>query len=1276
MKWSRRLFAAGALALLLLAGLTASAIAQDGAGEEQPGAAPAQINATAAAQMALLQAEKAARTPAEQKLSSHLLLALRRWRNDPLLNALPALHTLSPDAAGRILVDIDLTAAEDLPAVLQLLGQMEAKVIHQSAAQRAVRALMPLDQTVVLAELPAVRNIRAADQAITNSQGAAGPWSIQQVDTSEGDVTHQANLARQLYGVTGAGQKICVLSDGVDSLAAAQASGDLPPVVDVLPGQAGNGDEGTAMLEIVHDLAPGAQLGFATGFDGVASFADNIRALYQDGCTIIVDDISYFIESPFQDNDIAQAVIDVTNAGAMYFSSAANDGNLDSERSGAWEGDFNANGSLGGLPGGSVHNFGDGGQSNQLTAAANLVLLHWADPYGSSANDYDLYVLDASLSNVLASGTDDQNGSGIPYEYVYDALPAGARVVVWRENGAANRMINVLAARSTLQIDTAGATRGHSAAPLAFSVAAVPAAAAFSAGGPTGPYPNAHTTADGVEWFSSDGPRRIFFDFNGALLPGAPAGNYSASGGVVRQKPDIAAADGVQTSAPGFSPFFGTSAAAPHAAAIAGLLKAAFPLSTTLEIRNLLQTTALDIMGPGVDRNTGYGIVMPAPALARGGAQASALLLNAGLVTAEVAGNGNTLIDPAETWQITIPLTNAGGMTATAVSATLTSSTPGVVLLANRSAYPDLRAGSRQVNAAPFVFQLGPEVFCGARLAFTLTVTYADSAPRTSNLAYTLATGVIASTPLTVAYSGPAVPILDPDGDSPITATAALSVTGVPGRIGRLLFSLDGALCTTTRRATTVGVDHTYTGDLIFNLRSPDGAQTAIIERVGRSGVNFCQTVLDDRATVSINALGAADAPFTGVFKPSTPLAAFEAREANGVWQLHVLDQARGDTGNIRAFSLQIWPVLCNVTTGTPQLSGLELNAGVLSPAFAPATTVYTAQLAAAAQTLTLTPTTTWSGVTLLANGAAVTAGDPFTVSLPPGAHREILINLQNEAGVIVNSYRILANRAPRMTGGAWGTRAGTPVTLNVLARSSDADGDSLAVREVQVLTGTQGAVSRNLDGTVTYTPAAGFAGAAVFGFTAEDGQGGAGAAQANVVVGAAGADLPQVTIYDPAQPVTGTLQAANTATVTLGLGAGAYTGTLGAKDLFYLVYTQVLTPAGGAAAPPAGWQSAGQQFTLAGYQNAAALAQVRFGKPITLALHYDPLQNIGSVPPESLELWYWDAAAGQWSQAGLTLLLRDQANHILTYAIDHLTEFAFFGKQVAPRLYLPTVRR
>ena len=87
-----------------------------------------------------------------------------------------------------------------------------------------------------------------------------------------------------------------MLSDGVDSLAASIATGELPADVEVLPGQAGDGDEGTAMLEIVHDLAPGAQLGFATAFTSDASFADNIRALRAAGCDVIVDDVLYFNE--------------------------------------------------------------------------------------------------------------------------------------------------------------------------------------------------------------------------------------------------------------------------------------------------------------------------------------------------------------------------------------------------------------------------------------------------------------------------------------------------------------------------------------------------------------------------------------------------------------------------------------------------------------------------------------------------------------------------------------------------------------------------------------------------------------------------------------------------------------------------------------------------------------------------------------------------------------------------------------------------------------------
>ena len=62
------------------------------------------------------------------------------------------------------------------------------------------------------------------------------------------------------------------------------------------------------MLEIVHDIAPGAQLYFATADNGALSFAANISALAAQGCTIIVDDITYFSEGAFQDGPIAQAL--------------------------------------------------------------------------------------------------------------------------------------------------------------------------------------------------------------------------------------------------------------------------------------------------------------------------------------------------------------------------------------------------------------------------------------------------------------------------------------------------------------------------------------------------------------------------------------------------------------------------------------------------------------------------------------------------------------------------------------------------------------------------------------------------------------------------------------------------------------------------------------------------------------------------------------------------------------------------------------------------------
>jgi hypothetical protein len=139
------------------------------------------------------------------------------------------------------------------------------------------------------------------------------------------------------------------MSDSYDTNAAPNsaaldiASGDLPGVgnplgntepVAVLEDFPGRTDEGRAMLQIVHDLAPKAKLGFATANTGELGFANNIRALAGDPAApnfragfkadVIVDYIIYLAEPFFQDGVIAQAVDEVVAKGVAYFSSAGN----------------------------------------------------------------------------------------------------------------------------------------------------------------------------------------------------------------------------------------------------------------------------------------------------------------------------------------------------------------------------------------------------------------------------------------------------------------------------------------------------------------------------------------------------------------------------------------------------------------------------------------------------------------------------------------------------------------------------------------------------------------------------------------------------------------------------------------------------------------------------------------------------------------------------------------------------------------------------------------
>jgi subtilisin family serine protease len=436
--------------------------------------------------------------------------------------------------------------------------------------------------------------------------------------STQGIVTHGATAAIRMTGANGAGLRIGVLSDSAEAIPALIASGDLPPdaqnVADIVDGPGSS--EGSAMMEIVYDMAPGVRLFFASAFNGPQSFADNIRLLRNVyNCDIISDDVGYSDEGVFQETVIGNAVIDVTQSGALYFTSAGNSGNLTNGNSSAWEGDFTPGMALPLLPNYVLHSFGPS-VFNRLLVPTPAVELHWSDAWGASANDYDLFILDPTGATVIGASTSIQNGSGDPFEEVFNpnGFPANSLVVVAAFGGAQTRALHLENFfGEPLAIATAGQTHGHStgcdvANPScpgrAFAVAAT---AWNSARGPTRPFVGG--AANPTEPFSSDGPRRIFYLPNGTPIT---PGNFlfGTGGGRVLIKPDITAADGVACRTPGFSPFFGTSAASPHAAGVAALVKAARPSATGGQIYNALTGTALDIRAPGIDRDSGYGIVM------------------------------------------------------------------------------------------------------------------------------------------------------------------------------------------------------------------------------------------------------------------------------------------------------------------------------------------------------------------------------------------------------------------------------------------------------------------------------------------------------------------------------------------------------------------------------------------------------------------------------------------------------------------------------------------
>ena len=426
-----------------------------------------------------------------------------------------------------------------------------------------------------------------------------------------GDHAMLADVARSTYKLDGTGIKVGILSDSFNvrgGYAADIRSGALASGVTVLKdGPAGGADEGRAMAELVHKVAPGAQIAFYSAFNGETDFAAGILALAKAGCTVIVDDVSYLDEPFFQDGNVIQkAVTQVVASGVNYFTSASNEGTNFYQH--AFAGVKLA------LPGvtGSylVQNFGtsanpSGTESLTIAKGSSVSLdLQWDQPFANigkghaSADSLGMVLYDAG-GHVVAAAMQNETG-GNPSQILQFTNTTGAATfklaIITNGGSVAPGLFKFIAYGQGTTINDpnagigSGTVAGHELVAGANTVGAIAANNTQANGG-----------SSVIEGFSSVGPGTLLFDVGGNRLA-AP---------IVENKVNFVAPDGVTTSV--FSTFYGTSAAAPDAAAVAALMLQANKALTPAQVSSMLAGSAIKVSGPA--GSTGAGLIQATTAV-------------------------------------------------------------------------------------------------------------------------------------------------------------------------------------------------------------------------------------------------------------------------------------------------------------------------------------------------------------------------------------------------------------------------------------------------------------------------------------------------------------------------------------------------------------------------------------------------------------------------------------------------------------------------------------
>jgi subtilisin family serine protease len=487
------------------------------------------------------------------KLESSLYVMLQSYRSKGLAGAAENAAKLNIPLKDEYVQIILQTTNDNIssiePTVHGLGGSIEAKygtLLQASLPLSALEAVASID-TIDLVRRPFIAGLTVTSEGVTKI-GAAN-W--------------------QAAGYDGTGIKVAVVDLGFAGYASRLGT-ELPSSVVVRSFRAdgditGGGEQhGTACAETVHDVAPGASL-FLVNFSTEVELGNALDWLITQGVTVISFSIGYLNTAGPGDGTgiIADIIAKARSKGILWVGSAGNYAQRH------WLGNWNN------PDGDEWHNFSGDDETETISAVAGSTIvigLRWNDLWEASANDYDLYLYDSSITTVLASSINSQFGFQNPTETIVFTAPYTGTYHI------AIKRFCFLICPDPVEFDLMTFNQNLQYQVAARSLAIGPDSADALAVGAT------YVFNDGLESFSSQGPTTD-----------------------ARIKPDLTGPDGTSNSI--YGAFFGTSAAAPHAAGAAALVISAFPAFTQDDVRDFLINSAVDLGSPGKDNLYGSGRV-------------------------------------------------------------------------------------------------------------------------------------------------------------------------------------------------------------------------------------------------------------------------------------------------------------------------------------------------------------------------------------------------------------------------------------------------------------------------------------------------------------------------------------------------------------------------------------------------------------------------------------------------------------------------------------------